>query len=563
MSASPWSTALPDWKERIVAGQSLVPALPLFSEQAAKGLRIFKRLRIPDVHGQPTMAEACGPWYFPIVEALFGSYDTEARRRMIQEYFLLIPKKNGKSSSGGALMLTALIMNERPEAEFNLIAPTMQIAGIAFKQAVGTIKADPSLSKLFRTVDHRRTIINLQTDATLAIKAADTDVVTGGKALGTMVDETHEFARKAKAADIFLELRGALAARPDGFFFQTTTQSKDVPAGVFKAELEQARAVRDGEIEAPILPVLYEFPDEYLGEDDRWRDPSSWGIVNPNLDRSVDVGFLERQLDRANRQGIEELRLVASQHFNVEIGLRLANDRWRGADHWEAAAEPVLIRGRAGLANLLARSEVAVVGIDGGGLDDMLGLAVIGRCATTRRWLLWGHAWIQPGVLELRKDISARLRDFEAQGDLTVCAEVTQDVIEVADIVARIDELGLLPAQAGIGVDRAGIASIGDELEARGLGAERIAPVSQGYMLNPHILGMERKLADGTLRHRGQPMMAWCVGNAKAVLKGSAVTIEKQTAGRAKIDPLIAAFNAFAMMSRAPLASGRSFWEAS
>lgn len=561
MTASRWNTALPDWQERIVAGRPLVPTLPLFADQAAKGLRIFRRLRIPDVHGQPTMAEACGPWYFPIVEALFGSYDALARRRMIQEYFLLIPKKNGKSSNGGALMLTALIMNERPEAEFNLIAPTMKIAGIAFKQAVGTIKADLALAKLFRTVDHKRQIINLQTDATLEIKAADTDVVTGGKALGTMVDETHEFARKSKAADIFLELRGALASRPDGFFFQTTTQSKDEPAGVFKAELAQARAVRDGAIEAPILPVLYEYPPEYLGDDDRWRDPETWGIVNPNLGRSVDHDFLERQLARADRQGIEELRLVASQHLNIEIGLRLANDRWRGADHWEAAAEPELMRGRAGLVALLDRSEVAVVGIDGGGLDDMLGLAVIGRCATTRRWLVWGHAWIQPGVLELRKDISARLRDFEADGDLTICREVTQDVVDVADVVVEINDRGLLPAQAGIGVDAAGISSIGDELEARELGGDRIASVAQGYRLNAHILGMERKLADGTLRHCGQPMMAWCVGNAKAVMKGSAVTIEKQVAGRAKIDPLIGAFNAFAMMSRAPLAGGRSFWE--
>jgi hypothetical protein len=66
--------------------------------EAARALRIFKRLRIPDVIGQPTMAEACGPWFFPIVEALFGSYDPETHRRMIRRYFELIPKGNSKSS---------------------------------------------------------------------------------------------------------------------------------------------------------------------------------------------------------------------------------------------------------------------------------------------------------------------------------------------------------------------------------------------------------------------------------------------------------------------------------
>ena len=32
---------------------------------------------------------------------------------------------------------------------------------------------------------------------------------------------------------------------------------------------------------------------------------------------------------------------------------------------------------------------------------------MLGRCRTTRDWLLWTHAWCQRDVLELRKDIAA------------------------------------------------------------------------------------------------------------------------------------------------------------
>jgi phage terminase large subunit-like protein len=64
---------------------------------------------------------------------------------MIQELFLLVPKKNGKSSYAAGIMVTAMIVNRRPNAEFLLIAPTMEIAGIAYRQAKGIIKADPEL----------------------------------------------------------------------------------------------------------------------------------------------------------------------------------------------------------------------------------------------------------------------------------------------------------------------------------------------------------------------------------------------------------------------------------
>ena len=81
---------------------------------------------------------------------------------------------------------------------------------------------------------------------------------------------------------------------------------------------------------------------------------------------------------------------------------------------------------------------MVTIGIDGGGLDDLLGLAVLGRCKVTRDWLLWTHAWCQEDVLELRKDIAERLTDFERAGDLTLCSDATQDVQDVADIVERI-----------------------------------------------------------------------------------------------------------------------------
>ena len=545
----PWATGCPNWKELLLAGKSPLATFPLietpgtpFFEEAAKALRIFKRLRLPDVIGTPTMAEACGEWFFPIVRVLFGSYDPTTNRRMVQEFFELIPKKNSKSSSGGAVMVVALIVNRRP------------LADIAFKQASGTIRLDPELTKLFHIQRHIRLITHRKTGATLQIKAADTDVITGSKATGTMIDETHVFAKKSNAADVFVEIRGALTARPDGFLFQTTTQSKDPPAGVFKTELNVARDVRDGTMSLPLLPILYELPRE-LTKDNGWKDKKYWHLVNPNMGRSVDEAFLERSVRTAERDGAAQLALIASQHFNVEIGTGLRSDGWAGAALWSRGIEPGLT-----LEAILERSEVVTVGIDGGGLDDLLGVAVIGREKGTKKWLGWAHAYISPEGLERRKANKPQYDEFQAAGEMTFVKELPEDVTALVAVVEQVKESGLL---AQVGVDTAGLGIIVDMLASIGVTEEdeNLVGVRQGFGLMGAIKSIERKLADRSFRHPGQVLMNWCAGNAIVQPTPTGMRIVRDASGYGKIDPLMAMFDAAALMAMNPESEGSVYEE--
>jgi phage terminase large subunit-like protein len=455
-------------------------------------------------------------------------------------------------------MITALLMNERPNASFGLFGPTQEIADLAYQAASGMVAADPDLEKLCHVRDHIKSIVNRVTGATLKITTFDPKVATGGKYAGWLLDELHLTGKISYAQRVLGQLRGARIAIPEAFGVIITTQSDEPPAGAFKAELDYARGVRDGRIaDATVLPILYEFPEEVQADQSKpWRRPAMWPRVLPNLDRSVKLAVLEQDYGTARAMGDEEERRWASQHLNIQIGIALAADHWNGAEHWEAAGDAKLT-----LDELLARSEVAVVGIDGGGLDDLLGLAVLGRERETKRWLHWGRAWADRGVMLLRKEIAPRLTDFEHEGDL-VFVDIREtadganaDVSEVADIVERIFQAGLLPEKAGIGVDAVGISAILDELALREIPDDCIASVPQGYRLSGVIKGAARKLKDGTLKHGARPMMSWCVGNARSELRGSAVLITKQVSGTAKIDPLIALFNAFDLMSRNPEAS--------
>ncbi|MDR5801637.1 terminase large subunit [Caballeronia sp. LZ001] len=562
-----WVTSCKDWSERLKDGRTIIPP-PIFAEEAQYALSIFKELKIVDAPGSPSFGEASAQWVFDLVASIFGAYDRANNRRLIIEWFVCLPKKNSKSTLAAGIMMTAMLVNQRQSAEFAILAPTIEVANNSFAPSRDMVKHEPELEPIFQVQVHVKTITHRITGATLKVVAADANTVSGKKSVGTLVDELWLFGKMANAEDMLREAIGGLAARPEGFVIYLTTQSNEPPAGVFAKKLQYARDVRDGKIiDKQFVPVIYEHPPEMVRSKEHLK-VENLAMVNPNFGFSVDQAFLEREFRKAREEGEESFRGFLAKHANVEIGLALRSDRWAGAEFWEAAA---LASGLT-LEALMARSEVIDVGIDGGGLDDLLGLAVVGREKDTRNWLAWTHAWAHPSVLDRRKEIAPRLRDFEGDGDLTMVAQIGDDVRDVADIVSTIFQAGLLDK---VGADPAGIGSVLDALAEVGIPEDKVVGISQGWKLSGAIKTAERRLAtassghsaddegapDGVLMHGGQPLMAWCVGNARVVPVGNAVNITKQASGTGKIDPLMALFNAVTLMALNPAAARRSVYE--
>ena len=549
-----WSTSCLDWADKLTHGGSIIPP-PIFPEQAEQALSVFKALKIVDAPGSPTFGESCAPWVFDLVSSVFGAYDPDSGRRLITEWFVLIPKKNSKSTLAAGIMMTALILNWRQSAEFAVLAPTVEVAGNCYAPArdMCSEKADEELSALMHVQSHIKSITHRQSGAVLKVLAADSNTVGGKKSVGTLIDELHLFGKMGTAENMLREAIGGLASRPEGFVIYLTTQSDEPPAGVFKQKLDYARGVRDGTIIDPgFVPVIFEHPPEMVA-DGRHLLLENMAMVNPNMGFSVDQNFLKREFTKAELTGEGSLRGFLAKHANVEIGMNLRSDRWPGAEFWQAQAKAPGIT----LDELIERSEVIDIGIDGGGLDDLMGLAVLGRDKETRQWLLWTRAWAHPSVLERRKSEAARFNDFAKDGDLILVKNIGDDVYQVAEICAQCEASGLLDK---IGADPAGLGGILEALTQAEVPEEKVQGISQGWRMSGAIKTTERKLAEGGLIHGGQAMMNWCVGNAKIEPRGNAIIITKQAAGFAKIDPLLAAFNAVTLMSLNPESSGNSFW---
>jgi phage terminase large subunit-like protein len=544
----------PDWEVRICNCRSLVPSAAhgINPDETGRAVKIFDKLRLPDVPGTPALAEAAGEWFREIVGVLLGAIDTETGERVIRELFLLAAKKSSKTSYGAAMMVTALLLNTRPRAEFLLVAPTQAVADLAFMQAAGMTQIDPDgfLQKRMLVQDHLKCITDRRTKAQLKIKTFDTSVLTGVKPAGVLIDELHEISRNAKAARIIGQIRGGLLPIPEAFLAFITTQSDEVPAGAFRAELNMARAIRDGrtgEAGAAMLPVLYEFPHEIAKDRQQWGNPVNWPMVTPNLDKSISIERLVADFQTASYKGDDEVRRWASQHLNIEMGVGMSTDGWPGAAFWaDAEDESITIDA------MLKRCEVIVACADGGGLDDLFGFALLGRDSETKDWLSWSHAWCHRSVLERRKSIAARLQDFARAGELTIIDERHDDVDEMAAIIKRVNEAGLL---ACVALDPEGpygeLVDALAEIEVTEQ-ANQIVGVPQGYKLMNAIKSSERKLANGTFWHAKSSLMDWCVMNVKIEATATAIRATKQNAGDAKIDPWCALMDGATVMVRNP-----------
>jgi hypothetical protein len=188
------------------------------------------------------------------------------------------------------------------------------------------------------------------------------------------------------------------------------------------------------------------------------------------------------------------------------------------------------------LDDLLERSEVVDVGIDGGGLDDLLGLRRSGGTGN-------------PRVAAVDARLGASERAGAAQVEIAPLPGLRQGRRPHAGQADR-------RRRARGGRDRRAHRSLRASGQGRrgpgrprrhpgcagrgGVPQEKIVGISQGWRLGGAIKTAERKLAEGGMVHGGQRLMNWCVGNAKVEPKGNAILITKQASGSAKIDPLMA-----------------------
>jgi phage terminase large subunit-like protein len=344
-----------------------------------------------------------------------------------------------------------------------------------------------------------------------------------------LVDELHLMGATPKGGKLMNQARTGNVGRREPLIVSISTAPLDRSAGIFEATRAKARRVISGEeIDPHFFAWICETPP---GLDP--ADPANWHWSNPSLGYTLSLERLKASMASAQSDPAA-LRDFRSQNLNISPEETSGEEKWLSLAEWDAAADTTIT-----LEALIAESQSIYIGCDAGGLDDLSAIAALGKTAAGR-FLAWSHQWVSRRGYDKRKSI-VPYDDFIAAGELTVFDGGTGDVsgfAEVVDLAAASGKLIL------IGIDAYGATELGAAFAD--CGAE-VQAVPQGWKLTPAISWIERRLADGNLRHSGSAVMRWNVGNAVVTRQGNAYSLAKATAvGAGKIDGVAALLNAAA-----------------
>lgn len=135
-----------------------------------------------------------------------------------RETLVLLPKKNGKSTTLGALAIFHLLST--PDADCIIVAASREQAEIILRQARGFVRRSEALSA--RLTLKQREIVYPRLDGRVQVRASDVDTVDGWLGTLALIDELH----RHKSPDLYGVLRDGLGGR-DGQMVTISTAGAD------------------------------------------------------------------------------------------------------------------------------------------------------------------------------------------------------------------------------------------------------------------------------------------------------------------------------------------------
>ncbi len=282
-----------------------------------------------EMAGQPLLLEW---WFKQIVRAAYGWIRPNGTR-LYREIYIEVPRKNAKSTYGGAIACEMLFAEDEPGSEIYSCAADTDQANIVHSIAKGMVEQDVDLSAVAECF--RRSIV--YKDRAYHVLSADAPTKHGKNSAGVLFDELHAQPNR----ELYDVMKTSMGSRRQPFFWMFTTAGFDRHSICWEVH-EYAQKVIDGTVNDPaFLPIIF-----CAGETDDWTSPKIWKKANPNLGVSIKEDYLAAECEKAKCTPAYE-NTFKRLHLNIWTQQDV---RWLQMTEWDACAAPAVnydeLRGR-------------------------------------------------------------------------------------------------------------------------------------------------------------------------------------------------------------------------
>ena len=241
-----------------------------------------------------------------IVGSIIGIKWKKDNTRVCREAFMLVARKNAKTSLISKLALYLMIVDGEANPYIGCVASSRDQARILFEAAqhyMKTIDPDQSSVKLYRNY-----IKFPANEGEFHVFSSDSSNMDGYSFSCAIADEVHSY----KDNNLISVLRSSMGARRAPILFQITTAGYLLDGypcfETWKASVELLAGVSDN---PSFFPFLY-----VMDADDDWEDEENWIKCNPGLDVVVSRRYLREQVALTKTDSTQIVG-VKTKNFNI------------------------------------------------------------------------------------------------------------------------------------------------------------------------------------------------------------------------------------------------------
>lgn len=464
------------------------------------------------LRGKPIKLE---PWQQFAFANIMGIKVRATGRRKYRSAFIMIPRKNAKSTKA-AILANWFLLKEEGQQDIYTAAVSRDQARIVFDDARQMCLLSGPFKKRLTIQQHK--IIHPKTNSLLKPLASKAATIEGTNPSLAIIDEYHLHPDNS----VYSALELGMGARPDGLLFAITTSGTSTVSAC-KQLYDYCKQILSGEVEnESIFALIYELEDEKEID-----DPQLWVKANPNLGVSVLVDSLSATIKKA--RGIpSEWNEMLTKRFNIWCNGTTA---WMGAGMWAACRVEFS-------ADDMSGGE-CYAGMDLSSTDDITSVCYSFPHGENVRVL--ARHYIPESVLEdpgnkNRNTYQAWVKD----GYLIPTAGNRIDYDRIRDdIFADTDRFDIKL----VGFDTWNATQLTTQMMSYGLDVEPFPQTFARY--NPVAKTLEVFAARKRIEHNGDPVLAWAMGNVVMMVDANHNIKPNKLKAPNKIDPAVACMMSF------------------